>query len=147
MLFSLSVASRTQSRQTCMFQVPAPVPAPAVSSESPSAVLTNCGWLVFSVFSNVVVLVQYVIPHIKQKKKICHLKELKSILPPYPVIPDQQRRKNESKLTSSLSLVRESLKENSEPEKNAPPAAKGKLHKSAHKRRFIHWEQGITNLK
>lgn len=49
----LSVANRTQARQTCMFQVPAPVPAlqsPEPNPEtihpdlSSSSVLTNSGW-------------------------------------------------------------------------------------------------------
>ncbi|XP_040911091.1 kinesin-like protein KIF2C isoform X2 [Toxotes jaculatrix] len=93
-----SVASRTQARQTCMFQAPAPVPAPVTTSESsqgrpetvhpdltPSSVLTNS------------------------------------------VIPNQQRRKNETKPGQSLPLSREAIKENDEPERMPPPpAAKGR---------------------
>ncbi|XP_040911089.1 kinesin-like protein KIF2C isoform X1 [Toxotes jaculatrix] len=92
------VASRTQARQTCMFQAPAPVPAPVTTSESsqgrpetvhpdltPSSVLTNS------------------------------------------VIPNQQRRKNETKPGQSLPLSREAIKENDEPERMPPPpAAKGR---------------------
>ncbi|XP_040911092.1 kinesin-like protein KIF2C isoform X3 [Toxotes jaculatrix] len=93
-----SFASRTQARQTCMFQAPAPVPAPVTTSESsqgrpetvhpdltPSSVLTNS------------------------------------------VIPNQQRRKNETKPGQSLPLSREAIKENDEPERMPPPpAAKGR---------------------
>lgn len=56
-LFLLSVASRSQVRQTCLFQAPAPVPAPVQASVSPqtnpetihpdlpsSSVLRNSGW-------------------------------------------------------------------------------------------------------
>ncbi|XP_023261244.1 kinesin-like protein KIF2C isoform X1 [Seriola lalandi dorsalis] len=94
-----SVASRSQSRQTCLFQAPAPVAAPVPASEPsrgsletvqpdvpPSSVLTNS------------------------------------------VIPNQQRRKNDtSKPAQSLPFVCEAKKENDEPERMPPPpAAKGR---------------------
>ncbi|XP_071347359.1 kinesin-like protein KIF2C isoform X2 [Trachinotus anak] len=92
------VASRSQARQTCMFQALAPVTAPVRTSESsqgspetvhsdvpPSSVLTNS------------------------------------------VIPNQQRRQNETKPAQSLPFVREAIKENDEPQKMPPPpAAKGR---------------------
>ncbi|XP_029380735.1 kinesin-like protein KIF2C isoform X2 [Echeneis naucrates] len=92
-----SFASRSQARQTCMFQAPPPVTA-AISSESsdgsvervhsavpPSSVLTNSG------------------------------------------IPNQQRKKNDSKTAQSLPFVCEAIKENDEPERKPPSiAAKGR---------------------
>ncbi|XP_051263193.1 kinesin-like protein KIF2C isoform X2 [Dicentrarchus labrax] len=83
------VASRSQVRQTCMFQAtaPAPVPAPVPTSESSQANLAT-------VHSSSVLTSS---------------------------VPNQQRRKNEAK--SALSLVREAVKENDEPERMPPPPA------------------------
>uniref|UniRef100_A0A3Q1D9L9 Kinesin-like protein n=1 Tax=Amphiprion ocellaris TaxID=80972 RepID=A0A3Q1D9L9_AMPOC len=92
-----SVATRSQARQTCLFQVPAPVSVPVRSTEStmanseaaqpdlpPSLVLTNSA------------------------------------------IPNQQRRKNDSKLAPLLPIVRDSIKENDEPERVPSSANKGR---------------------
>ncbi|CAK6969454.1 kinesin-like protein KIF2C isoform X2 [Scomber scombrus] len=89
--------TRSQARQTCMFQVPAPVPAPLTQFEtsvanpktiqpdlSPPSVLTN------SASSN------------------------------------QQRRKNEAKPAPSLPFAREAIKENDEPERIPPFAGRRK---------------------
>lgn len=42
-------------------------------------------------------------------------------LPPYLVIPNQRHRKNDAK--PAMSLVRDAVKENDEPEKMPPPSA------------------------
>ncbi|XP_008290749.1 kinesin-like protein KIF2C isoform X2 [Stegastes partitus] len=92
----LSFATRSQARQTCLFQVPAPVSVPeptiestmanpeAVHCDPPSSVLTNSA------------------------------------------IPNQQRRKNDSKLAPLLPIVRDSIKENDEPERVPSSSIKGR---------------------
>ncbi|GLD58513.1 kinesin-like protein KIF2C isoform X2 [Lates japonicus] len=89
-----SVASRSQARQTCMFQAPAPVPAPVPTSESPQGSLVTV-----------------------------HPDPPPSSVLTNSVIPNQQRKKNESKPAQSLPFVRETIKENGEPERMPPPPA------------------------
>ncbi|KAM9845048.1 kinesin-like protein KIF2C [Aulostomus maculatus] len=88
-----SSANRSQTRQTCMFQPPAPVAASKSSVAnpetihpeiSPSPVLTNSA------------------------------------------IANQTQRKNGLKQSSSLASLRDSVKENDEPDKIPPSAAKGR---------------------
>ncbi|XP_029309420.1 kinesin-like protein KIF2C isoform X2 [Cottoperca gobio] len=88
-----SFASRIQSRQTCMFQAPAPVLSPFPTSESSEAnvEMVHPDLPSSSVFKNSVLL-------------------------------NEQRRKNEAKPAETLSLVREAIKEN-EPERMPPPPA------------------------
>ncbi|KAM9349299.1 kinesin-like protein KIF2C [Symphorus nematophorus] len=89
-----SVASRSQVRQTCMFQgqgaVPAPVPTSESSQANPETIRPDLPSSSSSVLTN-------------------------------SAIANQQRRKNETK--PSLSLVRGAVKENDEPERMPPPAA------------------------
>ncbi|XP_073347394.1 kinesin-like protein KIF2C isoform X2 [Pagrus major] len=89
--------NRSQVRQTCLFQAPAPVPAPVQTSEpsgaSPETIRPELPSSSSSVLTN-------------------------------SVLPNQQRRKNETK--SSLALVREAVKENDAPEKMPPPPARGR---------------------
>nr|XP_046264056.1 kinesin-like protein KIF2C isoform X2 [Scatophagus argus] len=87
-----SVATRSQVRQTCMFQASAPVSAPVLTSDSSQA---N--------------------PEMVQPDR-----SSSSVLT-NSVIHNQQRRKNETK--PALSLVREAVKENDEPDRMPPPPA------------------------
>ncbi|KAG7229310.1 hypothetical protein INR49_012968 [Caranx melampygus] len=91
-----SFASRSQHRQTCMFQAPAPVAA-SVSNTEPS----------------------------EQSQETAHSDVPPSVLS-NSAIPNQQRRKNETESAQSLQYVREAKKENDEPERMPPPAAKGR---------------------
>ncbi|KAM3603767.1 uncharacterized protein V6R79_001743 [Siganus canaliculatus] len=86
-----SFANRSQVRQTCMFQAPVPVSAPVQTTE----------------FSHA-------------RQETIHSDLPTSSVLTNSVIPNQQRRKNETK--SALSLAREAVKENDEPEKMPPPA-------------------------
>ncbi|KAM7400672.1 hypothetical protein PAMA_005052 [Pampus argenteus] len=91
-----SFTSRSQSRQTCMFQAPAPVPAPVPTSETS---VTN--------------------------PETIHPDLVPSTVLTNSAVPNQQRKKNELK-PSMRHLVREAIKENDEPESVPPPAAKGR---------------------
>ncbi|XP_070701000.1 kinesin-like protein KIF2C [Pempheris klunzingeri] len=92
--------SRSQTRQTCMFQAPAPVPAPA-PAPAPNSESSQAN-------------PETIHPDLPASSVITS-----------SVIPNQQRRKNEAKLTQSL--AREAVKENDEPERMPPPpAAKGR---------------------
>nr|XP_033505886.1 kinesin-like protein KIF2C isoform X1 [Epinephelus lanceolatus]XP_033505887.1 kinesin-like protein KIF2C isoform X1 [Epinephelus lanceolatus] len=93
-----SVANRSQTRQTCMFQAPAPVPAPVPTSESAQVNLET------------------VHPDVPSSSVLTN-----------SAIPNQQHRKNEAKPAQSLPYVREAKKENDEPERMPPaPAVKGR---------------------
>ncbi|XP_040000688.1 kinesin-like protein KIF2C isoform X2 [Xiphias gladius] len=93
-----SVASRSQARQTCMFQAPAPVPAPVPTSESSQG------------------SPETVHPSVPPSSGLTN-----------SVIPNQQRRKNETRPAQSMPFVREAIKENDEPERvPAPPPVKGR---------------------
>ncbi|KAF7652965.1 hypothetical protein LDENG_00088840 [Lucifuga dentata] len=93
-----SVTSRTQSRQTCLFQVPAPVAPQALTSESMQA-----------------------------KPETIHPGLPASSVIRNSDIPNQQCKRKEAKMASSLHHVREAKKENDEPERHAPlPAATGR---------------------
>ncbi|XP_059201017.1 kinesin-like protein KIF2C isoform X1 [Centropristis striata] len=92
-----SVVSRSQTRQTCMFQPPAPVPAPVSTSESPQANL------------------EVVQPEAPSSSVLTN-----------SALPNQQRKKNEAKPAQSLPFVRETVKENDEPKRMPPPPARGR---------------------
>ncbi|XP_072220205.1 kinesin-like protein KIF2C isoform X2 [Leuresthes tenuis] len=92
-----SFATRSQARQTCLFQVPAPVAAPASTvgysqanpetiraDLNPSPVLTNS------------------------------------------TIPNQQRKEKDAKQASSLTFAREAIKENEPERMPPPPSARGR---------------------
>ncbi|KAK2822384.1 hypothetical protein Q5P01_022449 [Channa striata] len=84
------VASRSQARQTCMFQAPSTSSLTSESQTNPETV---------------------------------HPDPPPSSVPTNSAILNQQRRKNEAKSAHSLSLFREAIKENEEPEKMPPPSA------------------------
>ncbi|XP_030257465.1 kinesin-like protein KIF2C isoform X2 [Sparus aurata] len=88
--------SRSQARQTCLFQAPAPVPVPVQTSQPPGA------------------SPETIRPDLPSSSSILT----------NSVLPSQQRRKNETK--SSLALLREAVKENDAPEKMPPPPARGR---------------------
>ncbi|XP_036941200.1 kinesin-like protein KIF2C isoform X1 [Acanthopagrus latus] len=88
--------SRSQARQTCLFQAPAPVPAPVQTSQPSGA------------------SPETIRPDLPSSSSALTSSALLS----------QQRRKNETK--SSLALLREAVKENDAPEKMPPPPARGR---------------------
>ncbi|XP_042353644.1 kinesin-like protein KIF2C isoform X2 [Plectropomus leopardus] len=91
----VSFANRSQTRQTCMFQAPAPVPAPVPPCESSQA-----------------------------NRETVHPDHTSSSVLTNSALPNQeQRRKNEAKPAQSLAFVREAKKENDEPERMPPPPA------------------------
>ncbi|XP_078120582.1 kinesin-like protein KIF2C isoform X1 [Sander vitreus] len=97
-----SVANRSQTRQTCSFQAPAPVPASVPTSESSQANLET------------------VHPNLPSSSSLLTNSGLHN----------QHHRKNEPKPAQSLPFVREAIKEN-EPEIIPPPSAvKGKYTSS-----------------
>ncbi|KAM4551400.1 kinesin-like protein KIF2C isoform 2-T6 [Odontesthes bonariensis] len=92
-----SFATRSQARKTCLFQVPAPVAAPASTAGSSQA---------------------------NPETIRADLKPL-PVLTNF-TIPNQQRKEKDAKLASSLPFAREAIKEN-EPERMPPlPSAKGR---------------------
>uniref|UniRef100_A0A7N6ANW0 Kinesin-like protein n=1 Tax=Anabas testudineus TaxID=64144 RepID=A0A7N6ANW0_ANATE len=92
-----SVASRSQARQTCMFQAPAPVPAAAAAAPTSESSQANP---------------ETIRPDIPP-----------SSVPTNSATLNKQRRKNEAKPAQLLPFVRESVKENEEPERMPPPPA------------------------
>ncbi|XP_037643018.1 kinesin-like protein KIF2C isoform X1 [Sebastes umbrosus] len=89
-----SVVNRSQNRQTCLFQVPAPVLSPVSTSESSQA------------------NVETVHPDLPSSAVITN-----------SVLPNQERRKNEAKPGPPPSFVREAVKENDGPERMPPPSS------------------------
>uniref|UniRef100_G3PKW6 Kinesin-like protein n=1 Tax=Gasterosteus aculeatus aculeatus TaxID=481459 RepID=G3PKW6_GASAC len=93
-----SVASRMQTRQTCTFQAPAPVVAPVSTSESSRAILETVG------------------PDLPSSSVLAN-----------SVLPNQQSKKNDAKLSQSQTSARKAAEENNEAERMPPPStAKGR---------------------
>uniref|UniRef100_A0AAQ4RWX2 Kinesin-like protein KIF2A-like N-terminal domain-containing protein n=1 Tax=Gasterosteus aculeatus aculeatus TaxID=481459 RepID=A0AAQ4RWX2_GASAC len=92
-----SLASRMQTRQTCTFQAPAPVVAPVSTSESSRAILETVG------------------PDLPSSSVLAN-----------SVLPNQQSKKNDAKLSQSQTSARKAAEENNEAERMPPPStAKG----------------------
>ncbi|XP_077954767.1 kinesin-like protein KIF2C isoform X2 [Gasterosteus aculeatus] len=93
-----SLASRMQTRQTCTFQAPAPVVAPVSTSESSRAILETVG------------------PDLPSSSVLAN-----------SVLPNQQSKKNDAKLSQSQTSARKAAEENNEAERMPPPStAKGR---------------------
>lgn len=98
-------ASRTQARQTCVFQAPGPLSGPTLPLSQANS--------------------EAIYPDLSP-----------SAFPTNSAALNQQRKKMEAKQVSSLSYVRQAVKENDEPERNPPPLVAKSKRKSVAPQEF-----------